>query len=88
MGGGEVIIYTTGICPYCDRAKQLLKRKGADYQEIRVDQDTEQLAVMVERAQGRRSVPQIFIGDYHVGGFDDLAELSMDGKLDDLLAAA
>ena len=87
MSAPEIVIYTTGICPYCVRAKQLLQRKGASYQEIRVDQDAEQFATMMERSQGRRSVPQIFIGDYHVGGFDDLSELNTDGKLDDLLAA-
>jgi len=86
MAAPEIRIYTTAICPYCVRAKRLLESKGATYQEIRVDQDAAQRDLMIEQSKGRQSVPQIFIGDYHVGGFDDLAELNMDGALDGLLA--
>lgn len=80
-------MYCTGICPYCDRAADLLARKGVgdQLQKIRVDKSREDMIEMVERSQ-RRSVPQIFIGDRHVGGFDDLVELDMAGELDELLA--
>ncbi len=81
----KIEIYTTQICPYCVRAKALLDRKGAPYTEIRVDMDDEARTKMMERSSGRRTVPQIFIGDYHVGGCDDLHELEKDGKLDQLL---
>ncbi len=82
----NVIIYTTRFCPYCFRAKRLLDKKGASYEEISVDGDPDGRAVMQERS-GRHTVPQIFIDDRHVGGFDDLAELDMDGELDELLAS-
>jgi glutaredoxin 3 len=81
----KIEIYTTLICPYCVRAKTLLDRKGAKYTEIRVDGDDQSRAGMLERAGGRKTVPQIFIGDYHVGGCDDLYALDSDGKLDELL---
>lgn len=81
----NVIVYSKLICPYCDRAKALLKQKGADYTEIRVDQDPNELKTMMERS-GRRTVPQIFIDETHVGGFDDLWALEQAGKLDPLLA--
>lgn len=80
-----VTVYTTGYCPYCVRAKELLKRKGASYQEINAEDDAARTA-MVARAGGRRTVPQIFIGETHVGGYDDLAALDKAGKLDALLA--
>lgn len=82
----KIEIYTTLICPYCVRAKALLSRKGAKYSEARVDLDDDSRAKMMERSGGRRTVPQIFIGDYHVGGCDDLYELEKEGKLDALLA--
>ena len=88
MSAPEVVVYTTALCPYCTRAKQLLEKKGAHYQEIRVDQDPEQLSEMMTRSNGRRSVPQIFIGNRHVGGFDELSELNVDGELETLLAGA
>jgi len=75
------MIYSTLLCPYCDRAKHLLRRKGVDYQEVRVDLDAEQMRLMMRRSQ-RRTVPQIFIDDYHVGGYDDLATLEARGELD------
>ena len=76
-----VMIYSTLLCPYCDRAKHLLRRKGVDYQEVRVDLDEKQMRLMMQRSQ-RRTVPQIFIDDYHVGGYDDLATLEARGELD------
>lgn len=81
-----VTIYTTQTCPYCVRAKDLLKRKNVAYTEIDASNDEVRLA-MVEKAGGRRSVPQIFIGSTHVGGCDDLYALDKEGKLDALLAA-
>jgi glutaredoxin 3 len=78
-------MYTTAFCPYCVRAKQLLKNRGVeDIQEIRVDQDAAQRAHMME-ITGRRTVPQIFIGDRHVGGCDDLIALDQQGGLMPLL---
>lgn len=81
-----ITVYSTGYCPYCVRAKDLLKRKGAGYTEINVEDDAER-EKMIVRAGGRRTVPQIFIGDLHVGGFDDLSALDKAGKLDPLLQA-
>ena len=79
-----VQIYATAICPYCVRARRLLERKGVAYDEIRVDGDREQLKTMIRRSN-RTTVPQIFIGEYHVGGYDDMADLDDAGKLDVLL---
>jgi glutaredoxin 3 len=81
-----VEIYTTPICPYCHSAKRLLDRKGVSYREIDVSGDPAQRAAMTQRARGRRTVPQIFVGDIHVGGSDDLHALDQAGKLDLLLA--
>ncbi len=81
-----ITIYTTNYCPYCVRAKDLLKRKGAEYTEINAEDDAVRDA-MIMKAGGRRTVPQIFIGDTHVGGFDDLHALDKAGKLDAMLAA-
>ncbi|MCB1761498.1 MAG: glutaredoxin 3 [Gammaproteobacteria bacterium] len=83
----RVIMYTTRICPYCVRAKALLQKKGVEYEELRIDGNRELMREMLERSQ-RRTVPQIFIDDYHVGGYDDLAELNAFGKLDPLLGLA
>ncbi len=84
----KVLMYCTAVCPYCQRAEALLKRKGvSEIEKIRIDLDPSQREVMMERTQ-RRTVPQIYVGDTHVGGFDDLYELDQDGKLDPLLAAA
>ena len=80
----RVHLYTTAICPYCVRAKALLSRKGVDYDEVRIEGDRGLIREMIERS-GRRTVPQIFIDDFHVGGYDDLAELDAFGKLDELL---
>lgn len=81
-----VEIYTTPFCPYCHAAKRLLQKKGVAYSEIDVSQDPERRAKMTQRANGRRTVPQIFIGGQHVGGSDDLHELDYAGKLDPMLA--
>lgn len=81
-------IYTKTFCPYCWRAKLLLDSKGVEYQEIAVDFGGETRQVMIQRASGRTTVPQIFIGEVHVGGCDDLIALERDGRLDQLLAAA
>lgn len=83
----QVEIYTTMMCPYCYRAKALLDQKGAAYKEIDVGMDPDLRKQMMERAGGQRSVPQIFIGDTHVGGSDELAALEAEGRLDDLLTA-
>jgi glutaredoxin 3 len=80
----EVTIYTTPYCPYCVRAKRLLERKGVEYREIDVAQDDEARARLAEQT-GRRTVPQIFIGDRHVGGSDELHDLDARGELDPLL---
>lgn len=80
-----VKMYTTLVCPYCQRAKMLLKQRGVEHiEEIRVDLDPAQRATMME-ITGRRTVPQIFIGDTHVGGFDDLSALDQRGGLMPLL---
>ena len=81
-----VKMYATGTCPYCIRAKQVLRSKGVtEIEEIRVDLDPDQRVKMME-ITGRRTVPQIFIGTTHVGGHDDLVELDQQGGLDPLLA--
>ena len=84
----DVIMYCTRVCPYCQRAAALLKKKGIDYEEIMVDSEPERRAEMIQRAGGRTSVPQIFIGDHHAGGCDDLYDLEFDGELDSLLGLA
>ena len=80
----SVEIYCTAVCPYCVKAKRLLDEKGVRYTEYRVDGDTK-LATECRDRSGRRTVPQIFIGDTHVGGCDDLHDLERAGKLDRLL---
>ena len=82
----KIEIYTTPTCPYCHAAKALLNQKGVSFTEITVV-DPEKRAAMTERAHGRRTVPQIFIGEVHVGGYDDMSDLDRQGKLDPLLAA-
>lgn len=81
-----VEIYTTPLCGYCHAAKRLLTQKGVAFTEIDVSRDPAQRAVMTERANGGRTVPQIFIGGQHVGGCDDLYALDRAGRLDPLLA--
>lgn len=81
----RVVMYSTAMCPYCIRAERLLKARGVEnIEKVRVDLDPQQREQMMTRT-GRRSVPQIFIGERHVGGFDDLAELDADGELIALL---
>jgi glutaredoxin 3 len=82
--GPRVVIYSTGWCPYCTRARELLKSKGVDFEEIDVDARPAARTEMTARS-GRRTVPQIFIGTTHVGGCDDLHELEANGRLDTLL---
>lgn len=82
----KVVVYSKDYCPYCVRAKELLRSKGVSFEEIAVDVRPEELNVMIERSGGRRSVPQIFVDDFHVGGCDELYEMENRGKLDDLLA--
>lgn len=84
----EIIMYSTGWCPYCVRARALLERKGAAVREIKVDEDPAERQTMLTRTGGRRTVPQIFIGDRHVGGFEELYALDRDGELDQLLGRA
>ena len=81
-----VEIYTSPLCGYCHAAKRLLKGKGVSFTEIDVLGDMDQKAAMVQRAKGRRTVPQIFIGGTHIGGFDDMAALDRAGQLDAMLA--
>ncbi|HEY3638691.1 MAG TPA: glutaredoxin 3 [Rhizomicrobium sp.] len=81
----RITIYTTPICPYCVRAKELLKKKGAEFEEVDVFMDMAARAEMQARAGGCRTVPQIFIGEVHVGGSDDLHELERAGDLEPLL---
>ena len=81
----DVVVYTTPVCPYCVQAKQLLKRKGVPFREVDVGRD-DALREDVMRRSGRRTVPQIWIGEYHVGGCDDLYALERAGRLDPLLA--
>ena len=83
----HITIYTKSSCPYCHAAKDLLRAKNAAFEEISVDGDRAGQMKMAERANGRSSVPQIFIGQTHVGGCDDLHALEQAGKLDPLLAA-
>jgi glutaredoxin 3 len=81
----HVLMYSTGVCPYCVMAERLLKAKGVDdIEKVRIDLDPEQRNQMMQKT-GRRTVPQIYIGDTHVGGFDDLSALDRAGKLEPLL---
>ncbi len=80
-----VRLYTTNTCGYCFRAKDLLERRGVPYEEIDVTDDDDMRERLVELSGGRRTVPQIFFGERHIGGYTDLAELAIAGKLDDVL---
>lgn len=84
MSTPAVVMYTTSWCPYCERARRLLKSKNVSFSEIDIESAAEKRAEMRTRS-GRSSVPQIFIGDHHVGGSDDLHALEDEGKLDSLL---
>ena len=81
----KIIMYTTSFCPYCIAAKRMLKKKNAKFTEINVT-DQHIRDAMIKKANGRHTVPQIFIGERHIGGFDDLSELDALGELDPLLA--
>ena len=83
----QVTIYTKAYCPYCVRAKALLGQKGVQFDEIKIDEQPELRPAMIERANGRTTVPQIFIGDTHVGGCDDLFALENAGTLNAMLSA-
>ncbi|MGD8591464.1 MAG: glutaredoxin 3 [Gammaproteobacteria bacterium] len=80
----KVEVYSTALCPYCSRARRLLEKKGVQFTEYQVDTDARLRAEMEQRSH-RTSVPQIFIDGRHIGGFDDMAELDIDGELDKLL---
>ena len=82
MTSPEVLVYSTGYCGYCERAKALLKRKGIPFREIRVDDVPGAREEMLARSNGLRTVPQIFIGERHIGGFDALHALDRSGELD------
>jgi glutaredoxin 3 len=82
----NITMYCTAVCPYCNMAEKLLQKKGVtEINKIRIDLDPVKQGEMIERT-GRRTVPQIYIDDFHVGGFDDLSALDVDGKLDPLLS--
>jgi glutaredoxin 3 len=84
----DIIIYTTPVCPYCHAARDLLRRRGAAFTEIDVMSDPERRREMTQRSRGGRTVPQIFIGQHHVGGFSELRALERGGGLDRLLGQA
>lgn len=86
MGQPSILVYATRTCPYCVAARALLQSKGVQWREVLVDAEPEERAKMEERS-GRRTVPQIFIGEQHIGGFDDLQALDQAGGLDPLLNA-
>ncbi len=82
----KIEVYSTAVCPYCVSAKNLLKSKGLEWTDVRIDTDPAQRDAMLTRSGGRRSVPQIFVNDEHVGGFDDLVAADRSGKLAQMLA--
>lgn len=82
----EIIMYSTARCAYCQRARDLFERKGAAIREIKIDEDMQERDRMLQRSGGKRTVPQIFIGDRHVGGYDELMALERAGELDALLS--
>ncbi|MHA6204028.1 glutaredoxin 3 [Dyella soli] len=83
----KIEIYSTAVCPYCVSAKNLLKSKGLEWSEVRIDTLPAERDAMLARSGGRRTVPQIFVNDHHVGGFDDLVAADRSGKLAELLGA-
>ncbi len=83
----EIIVYTKDYCPYCHAAKDLLRKKGAAFIEVDIQKHPERRAEMIQKAGGRSTVPQIFIGGTHVGGCDDIHALDSAGKLDPMLGA-
>ncbi len=83
----KIEVYSTAVCPYCVAAKNLLKSRGLEWTEVRIDTDAVGREAMLTRSGGRRSVPQIFVNDQHVGGYDDLLAADRSGKLAELLAS-
>ncbi len=81
----DVVVYTSTVCPYCIRAKKLLDAKGVAYKELNIDENPDYIDEAVRKSGGLRTVPQIFIGDFHVGGCDELFALDREKKLDPLL---
>ncbi len=81
----KVTIYTSGTCPYCIMAKKLLEEKNIDMDELRIDTNPKYIDEAIKKSGGRKTVPQIFVGDYHIGGYDDLRALEDKGELDPLL---
>ena len=81
----KVTIYTSGTCPYCIMAKELLKKKNVDLDELSIDINPEYIDEAIKKSGGRKTVPQIFVDDYHIGGYDDLSALEDKGELDPLL---
>lgn len=84
----KIEVYSTAVCPYCVAAKNLLKSRGLEWVEVRIDTDAVQRDAMLARSGGRRTVPQIFVNDQHVGGYDDLVAADRSGKLAQLLELA
>jgi len=84
----KIEVYSTAVCPYCVAAKNLLKSRGLEWVELRIDTDAAQRDTMLARSGGRRTVPQIFVNDQHVGGYDDLVAADRSGKLTQLLELA
>jgi glutaredoxin 3 len=82
----DVLIYSSGFCPYCSWAKKMLDAKNVSYNEIRIDQVEGAQQEMLARSEGQMTVPQIFIGEHHVGGYTDMVKLDQDGGLEPLLA--
>jgi glutaredoxin 3 len=87
IAAANIVMYSTAWCGYCQRARNLFERKGVSYREIKVDEDMREREAMQQKT-GRRTVPQIFIGERHVGGYDELAALDRSGELDKLLVSA
>jgi len=83
----DIVVYSSGFCPYCQWAKRLLDEKNVDYTEIRIDQVDGAQHEMIQKSKGITSVPQIFIGNTHVGGYDDMAAMDRAGNLDALIAS-
>lgn len=84
----DILMYSTAFCGYCQRARNLFERKGVNVREIKIDEDPREREAMLQKSGGRRTVPQIFIGERHVGGYDELAALDRSGELDQLLVEA
>jgi glutaredoxin 3 len=85
MNTPDIVMYSTHMCAYCDRARNLFSRKQVPFHEIKIDDHPDQRDLMLQRSGGRRTVPQIFIGERHIGGFDEMAALDRKGELDPLL---